>query len=287
VDVYITKPDAVLANISPTYSLGYGGNTTFQRMAAGSYRVRATTYNNKSLLYDSGPINLPVDAAQNIYLYGITATHAFTATQVGVTSNTVEELPSLVSAVRVVNAAYQTGAIDMQVDGAPQFSNLAYRAAVASYQSVAAGERAFAFEAHAAPGTAIATLTATPAPSTDTTLLVSGPSDALVVTPMPDFNRPPTAGTARLRVVNASPDIAAFDVAVDDKVVATNVSYPGPSEYFNIASGNHTVKLFSPGTTTPVFTFPSATFNGANVYSLYLMGPSSGLVQLVVQDNSG
>ncbi len=285
IDVYITGPDADIADMDPTYTLAFGGNTSFQRTTAGTYRVRATVYSTKSIMYDSGPIDLPVDSAQNIFLYGITSTHTFNASQVAVQNSVTKALPGLTSTVRVVNAGYQTTAIDVQDNGVALLENLVYQKAVAGYLPITAGSSAFTVNLTATPGTTVGSLTTTIGPSLDTTLLVSGPNDALVVTPMSDNNIPPDSSAARLRIVNASPDVTAFDVSVDDVVVATNVTYPGPSSYFYVQSGNHTIKLLTPGTTTVIYTFNGTSYGGGNVYSAYLMGPASALVELITQDN--
>ncbi|MBS0319429.1 MAG: DUF4397 domain-containing protein [Proteobacteria bacterium] len=286
VDVYITAPDVDIANVDPTYTLSFGSNTSFQRVTAGPYRVRVTVYSTKSLMYDSGPLDFPVNSVQSIFLYGITSTHTFNASQVAVQNSVTKPLPSLTSTVRIFNAGYQTTAIDVQDNGVALVTNLAFPKAVAGYLPILAGSNTFTVNLTAAPGSPLSTLATTIAPSLDTTLLVSGPNDALVITPMSDDNLPPDSSAARLRVVNAAPDITAFDVSVDDVVVATNVTYPGPSPYFYVQSGNHTIKLLSPGTTTPIFTVNSTAFGGNNVYTVYLMGPSSALQDVVTQDNN-
>jgi hypothetical protein len=63
------------------------------------------------------------------------------------------------------------------------------------------------------------------------------------------------------------------------------VAYTQASLFFDVSSGNHTIKLLSPGTTTPIYTVDSRAYGGNTVISIYLTGPASALKQLVTQDN--
>jgi hypothetical protein len=148
-----------------------------------------------------------------------------------------------------------------------------------------AGQRTITFSATAAPTTTIAEAAITFDGSTDSTILLSGTNGALRVSSFSDFNTPPPSDKARVRVIGASPEIAAFDVAVDDVVVATNVTYTTASPYFDVSSGTHTIKLFAPGTTTPIYTVDSRAYGGNSVYTIYLSGPAAALKQLITQDN--
>lgn len=283
--VFVTAPGAVLDANQPTYGLGYGGNTTFQRLPAGTYQVRVAIIGTTTLMYDSGPIDLALGASQGIYLYGVTATHSLSALLGDVGGGTTKALPNHQSAIKTVNAAYQVPNVDMAVDGVPTALNIAYNAASATYAPIVAGQRTITFQATAVPGTDIANTSATFDGSTDSTVLISGPLGALRISTLADFNLPPAGNIARLRVVNAAPDFAAFDVAVDDVVVATNVQYTTASPFQDLNSGNHTIKLYAPGTTTPIYTVDSRAYGGSAVYSVYLMGPAANLQNLITQDN--
>jgi hypothetical protein len=284
VDVYITPPGQDITTISPTYTLAYGGTTSFQTMPAGDYEVRVTPYLQYTLLYDSGSVNFPLNASQGLYLYGIT-THSLNVMQVSVNNGTTKPLPNLLAALKVVNAAYQRADVDLKVNGIVEVGNLATNTATVTYIPVTAGQSILWFNDTLVPNTTIAAVTTTLDPSTDSTVMISGASGSEVATVFTDFNTPPPPNDARIRVINASPDAPAFDVAVDGEVAATNVQYTNASAYFDVPSGNHSITFLATGTTTPIFTISQQAFGGGGVFSIYLTGPNSALTDLLTQDN--
>ena len=284
-DVYVTAPGVDITTIAPTYILAYGGSTSLQTMLAGDYQIRVTPYGQYTLFYDSGVINLPVNASQGLYLYGITATHSLNVLQANVNNGVTKPLPNLLAALKVVNAAYQRADVDLKANGIVQVANLATNTATVTYFPVTAGENILWFNDTLVPNVTIAAVTATLNASTDSTVMISGAAGSEVATVFSDYNTPPTTNDARIRVINASPDAPAFDVAVDGSIAATNVQYTKASTYFNVASGNHTITLLATGTSTVLFTISNQAFGGSGVFSIYLTGPNSALNDLLVQDN--
>jgi hypothetical protein len=286
-DVYITAPGVDITTISPTYTLAYGGATSFQTMLAGDYEVRVAPFSQFNLLYDSGTVNFPVNAAQGLYLYGVTSTHALNVLQSNVSGGTTMPLPNLLAALKVVNAAYQRADVDLKDNGVVQVGNLATNTATVTYIPVTAGLSILSFNDTLVPNTTIATITTTLNPSTDSSVMISGAAGSEVATVLSDVNTPPSTDVARIRAINASPDAPAFDVAVDGTVVptATNVQYTQSSGYFDVASGNHTITFLATGTSTVIFTITQQAFGGSGVFSIYLNGPASALVDLLTQDN--
>jgi len=283
-DVYLTSPGLVLTNVSPQYQLGYAGNTNFALTNSGDYELRLLRSNSGFVAFDSGTITLPDQATQTLYIYAKDATHAINVLRVDAAGNT-SLIPNTIAAVKVVNAAYQAGAVDQKWDGTTGATNVPYPGATQTYYSIPVGTHAITFEATATPGATIASASETFDSATDSTLLVSGANGSLVISKLADSNLAPASGVATVRVVNASPDVPAFDVVVDGSVKATNVTYTHASPYFNIDNSNHKVQFMVPGTMTPIFTIDSQQFGTQQVSSLYLMGPSSDLRKFLTQDN--
>ena len=238
------------------------------------------------LAYDSGTIPFADQATDSYYIYVKNGTHAVNVLKLSMAAgSSVVEVPNTLAAVKVVNAAYQAGAVDQKSDGIVVVNNLPYPSATATYYTLPAGSRIITFESHATPGAAIATATETFAPSTDSTILLSGPNGSQVITVLADHDISPPSGVARVRVVNASADVPAFDLVVDGEVKATNVAYTQASAYFDISNSNHKVEFRVPGTTTSLLTIDSQQFGGAQVSSLYLIGPAGALAKLLTVDN--
>ena len=59
VDVYLTAPDAALADASPAATLEFSDDSGQVSVEAGDYRVRLTPVGETTVVYDSGTITLP------------------------------------------------------------------------------------------------------------------------------------------------------------------------------------------------------------------------------------
>lgn len=285
IDLFLTTPGLSLDNQSPQFQLGFGSTTPFALTATGNYQLRLLRSNSGFVVYDSGTIALADQATQTFYIYTKDGTHALNVLKVNNAGGTTTAVPNLLAAFKVVNGAYQAGTVDEKTDGVLGIQNIAYPATSETYNTLLAGTRTITFESHAAPGAAIATTTATFAPSTDSTLLISGPNGSEVITVLPDNNISVAAETAKVRFVNGSADVPAFDVAIDGVVKAANVAYTHASDYFNLDNSNHKVQLLVPGTTTAIFTVDQQQFGGGQVTTFYLVGPASALTKIISPDN--
>lgn len=284
-DIYLSTPGLPLANLSPQYQLGLGGATSFVLTNTGDYELRLLRSNSGLVAYDSGTIALADQATQTFFIIAKDGTHAVNVLKVDTASSATTLLPNTLAAVKVVNAAYQTGAVDQKWDGTLAAPNIAYRAATQTYYTLPVGTRLITFEAHDAPGAAIASANETFVSATDSTVLISGANGSQVISVFADKDQSPHSGTARVRMINASPDVPAFDVVIDGNLKASNVAYTHASEYFDLDESNHKVQLMVPGTSTPVFTLDSQQFGSGQVSTMYLMGPSTALEKLITQDD--
>jgi hypothetical protein len=106
-----------------------------------------------------------------------------------------------------------------------------------------------------------------------------------------DSNLPPGPGNARVRVVNASADIAALDVFVNfSKQIA---GLPRNSGAYALELGADAVSgttfQFSfnvAGTAQTVLTLPAINVLGTRTYTLYVVGPASALQGAITQDSN-
>src|SRR5262245_12433042 len=196
-DFYMTTPTAVLDNLSPNLAgIPYAVSTGFLQFTGGSYRIRFTESGTKTVVYDSGAQTFAAGATIDTIVYtrnGGLLCNVMVAYVTGSQQSMI--LNSTIATVKVFNAAYQTGSVNMYVDGAttPLVSNLAYPAA-SSYQFVPAGMRTLGFEATSTPGAIIATASPTLAGATDSTALLTGLAGAEQVVVLNDLNFPPLVG---------------------------------------------------------------------------------------------
>jgi hypothetical protein len=280
-----TPPNQPIGSVSPQFGMGFGGSTSFVRTNTGDYQLRLVRSSSTLLAFDSGTITLPDQSTTAYYIYVKDSTHAPNILQLDVATGAASDLPNTLAAVKVVNAAFQAGAVDQFYDGTSAATNVAYPGTTSTYYTLPAGPHTVTFQSHATPGAAIATASETFNASTDTTLLLSGANGSLSITALPDHDIAPQSGTARVRVVNASPDVPAFDLAIDGEVKAANVGYTQASAYFDTSDANHKVEFRVPGTTTSLLTLDSQQFGSGQVSTLYLVGPAGSLAKLLTPDS--
>jgi hypothetical protein len=280
-----TPPGQPIGSVAPQFGMGFGGSTSFVRTNTGDYQLRLVRSSSTLLAFDSGTITLPDQSTTAYYIYVKDSTHAPNILQLDVGTGAASDLPNTLAAVKVVNAAFQAGAVDQLYDGTSAATNVAYPGTTSTYYTLPAGTHTITFESHATPGAAIAMASETFTASTDTTLLLSGANGSLSITALPDHDIAPKSGTARVRVVNASPDVPAFDLAIDGEVKAANVGYTQASAYFDTSDANHKVEFLVPGTTTSLLTIDSQQFGSGQVSTLYLVGPSGSLAKLLTPDS--
>jgi hypothetical protein len=153
------------------------------------------------------------------------------------------------------------------LEGVPFGVGLTYTAATpatlpapstALYSAVLAGNRSLVLKRTADTTVTVATLPLSITADTDITVFATGGTGGGTVTAFTttDDNSAPTAGQARVRVINMSPRAGAIDVFVTaanaDLAAATptvaNLAVRGPATYSNIAPGTYQVRAVPAGT---------------------------------------
>jgi hypothetical protein len=104
---------------------------------------------------------------------------------------------------------------------------------------------------------------------------------------------PPDPGTAKLRVINASPDVGEIDVftpGADDSVLS-DVDYMESTDYAEIKPMSGKLLLHREDEKTVLLEAPPSSFDAGKVYTLILLGWSRGappdLKTIVVEDRFG
>jgi hypothetical protein len=71
VDVYVTSPGADISNIAPTFNFAFKDNVDAGALPAGPVQIRATGVNSKTVVYDSGPLDLTPFAGSQLLIAAI------------------------------------------------------------------------------------------------------------------------------------------------------------------------------------------------------------------------
>ncbi|HTP48871.1 MAG TPA: DUF4397 domain-containing protein [Casimicrobiaceae bacterium] len=291
VDVYLTAPGADISLSAPviesaTSTLGAFGTINM----TGPFELRITPANTKDVVFDALDVNIPDAGLTQIIVYSTGSTRLVRAALLNNdNSGTGQVYNSLISEFKFVNASAAGSPLNVFVDGVLTLANVPY-AGVSSYQVTGAGTRNITVQATATPGANLLTIVTSFEPASDSSIVGSGPGGDLRGLVLSDDNSPPAAGRARIRFVNASPDLTAMDVYVNFVrqfgAVASNTASPytelvadatGMTAYefdFNVA-----------GTNMPVLQLPGVTITSGKTYSVYVVGPLGALQGVVVADD--
>ncbi|RDI96003.1 DUF4397 domain-containing protein [Meiothermus sp. QL-1] len=100
----------------------------------------------------------------------------------------------------------------------------------------------------------------------------------------------PAEGVAKVRVIHASPDAPAVDVALKGgPVLFRNLAFGQRSGYGTVRAGAYDLEVRPTGTTTAVLPLEGVAFEGGKVYSVFAVGLVAGqtLEVVVVEDSYG
>ncbi|MFN0147285.1 MAG: DUF4397 domain-containing protein [Dehalococcoidia bacterium] len=189
--------------------------------------------------------------------------------------------------VRVMHASPDAPAVDIFVDGQKAVTALAFPNNT-GYVSLPAGTRNVKVFVSPSNGTGAAALEAdlAVAAGVDYTVLAVGrlADSTLALLPLRDNNALPAQGKAHVRLIHASPDAPAVNVAVagTSTNVFSNVAFKGVGDYTPVATGTYNldVKVASSGQTAKSVT--GLVLGNQGVYTAVAVGlAGAGTLQVV------
>ncbi|MEO8344092.1 MAG: DUF4397 domain-containing protein [Betaproteobacteria bacterium] len=285
-DIYLTPPGQALDNVSPIFTyIAYTNSNIFGQFASGQYQLRMTVAGTKTVVYDSGAITFADQTSTDVIIYSrgsqvlvnVLLDDSDGAGQQVVANSTLSRL-------KVVNAAFQTGAVNQLLNGVSGVSNLQF-ATASPYTIIPSGAATVSFEANAAPGATIASLANTFIPAMDQSVFVTGFSGMTSATGLIDNNSPPLNNYASVRFVNTSPDSKPLDVYANDVLQASAVGTYAASAYVALAAGTTFTLVFKDSTTQAiVLTMPNQTLATLETFSVYVIGPAGALAGMLTPD---
>jgi hypothetical protein len=290
VDVYLTQPGADLSVTGPNIAnVVFATPTFYFPVNIGNLELRITPHLSKEVIYDAQVGTFADKSLAEIILYGKGSANLVGAAVLNIDSaGTGQVFPSTLAEFKVLNGTSLGAPLNVFVDGALTLANIPF-AGVSNYQKVATGTRTITVESAASPGATLLSLMVDLAPSTDTSIALSGSAGALRSLVLKDNNLPPAANRARVRFVNASPDLAAMDVYVNFVRQFADVASNTASPYADLAAdATGTVYEFDfnvAGTTTPALKLPGVTLLAGKTYTVYVVGQAAALQGVVSQDD--
>lgn len=272
-DVYLAS-SADISNASALIpSAVYGTPTTAVQMPAGSYTLVYTIAGTKDVVFTSTPQSLASGASYTALVLpagGARLSNAMIYLQG--TAGSATFLSNPLGRVKAVNAVPASTALTFKADSQTLLSNVPYGGS-SNYVNVTSGSHTFQLEASNVPGSTIATLTQTIAPSRDYSLFAMGSLATPSLVAFLDDNTAPASGLVRIRFVNALSDGTPVDALLNFAGQASGLAAGAASGYYSVTpSLTYTVTFTTAGGVTVVATITPVELDAGGVYTAYVTG---------------
>lgn len=175
--------------------------------------------------------------------------------------------------INVVHASPDAPNVDIYLDGQLALSNLAF-GWYSGWIPVPAGDHQIQVTATGtAPDTAVIDATVTLESGVAYQVAATGQlaniAPAIFETDLSELS----ADTARVRVIHASPDAPAVDVAVTGgDVLISDLTFPNASEYLEVPAGAYDLEVRPAGTMDVALALPGVQLDGGTVYDIFAIG---------------
>ncbi len=194
------------------------------------------------------------------------------------------------SCLRVIHAAPDAGPVDVYIGDSPIAEGLAFGDA-SEFTAAANGDQQLRIVAAGQPiDQAIIDMTQGLTSGGAGQVLISGMTDDVQATIMGVDLRALPANQARVRVIHASPDLDAIDVAVaGDQTPFAGIAYRNASGYVVFDAGTVSFQLRENGSDTLLLEAPDVPLEAGMVYDIVAIGQSEdGTLQMVIYEaNAG
>jgi hypothetical protein len=181
--------------------------------------------------------------------------------------------------VRVIHASPDAPAVDVYVDGNAALEGVAFPA-ISDYLPVPAGEhqvQVFAAGADPASDTPVIDETLTLSGGTDYTVAAVGELANIQAAVIEDDNSQTAPGKAHVKVIHASPDAPAVDIAVaGGPVLVPNLAFPEAAGPLPVDAGTYDLEVRAAGTETVALPLDGVTLEEGTVYTVVAVGLLNG-----------
>lgn len=185
--------------------------------------------------------------------------------------------------VRVVHASPDAPAVDVYADGSKVLTNVAYKGS-SDYLTVPAGAhnfKVFATGANPSSGTPVINADATLEAGKDYTVAAIGKLAQIKPLVLVDDNTAPAAAKAHVRVVHASPDAPAVDVAVKGgPVLFPNLAFGKDAGPLPVDAGTYDLEVRPAGTMTVALAVNGVQLQAGKIYTIFAVGLLNGTPKL-------
>ena len=181
--------------------------------------------------------------------------------------------------VRVIHASPDAPAVDVYANDGKVLSNVPFKTA-SDYLSVPAGAynfKVFATGANPASDTAVIDADAALEAGKDYTVVALGKLADIKPGVFVDNNAAPAAGKAHVRVLHASPDAPAVDIAVKSgPVLFPNLAFEKQAGPSPVDAGTYDLEVRAAGTMTVALAIDDVTLEAGKIYDVLAVGLLNG-----------
>jgi hypothetical protein len=185
--------------------------------------------------------------------------------------------------VRVIHASPDASAVDVYADDTKVLTNVPYKGS-SDYLPVPAGPhnfKVYATGANPASDEPVIDADATVAAGKDYTVVAVGKLADIQAAVFEDNNAAPAAGKAHVRVIHASPDAPAVDVAVTGgPVLFSNLAFPNSAGPSPVDAGTYDLEVRAAGTTTVALPINGVQLQAGKIYTVLAVGLLNGEPEL-------
>ena len=290
VDLYLTPPGTDLSVTAPSVSgVGFGATSNYRAVPTGDYELRVTIGGSKEVIYDASAGAFADKSIVEAIIFGKGSAKLVNTALLNIDSTgTGQVIDNTLAEFKVLNGSAVGAPLNIFVDGVIVLANVPF-GGVSNYQKVTTGSRTITVQSTNTPGATLLTVVADLAPATDTSIAVSGPAGALRSLVLSDNNLPSAVNRARVRFVNASPDLASIDVYVNFvkrfSGVASNTASPYSELIADATGTTYEFDFNLAGTVTPVLMLPGVTLTSGKTYTIYVVGAGAAPLGVVSNDN--
>jgi hypothetical protein len=198
----------------------------------------------------------------------------------------VAPMPTMAQAaqswIRVMHDSPDAPNVDVFVDGAPVFENVAY-STTSNYQAIASGQhRVQVTPAGKSVDDSVIDINVDLTRGKPYTVLALGEMATIKGQLLPDTSKTPPAGHARVRIIHAAINIGTVDIYPSGSTIPVLTDqYFGSADYINIPAGTYTFDVTPAGSSEVVLTSQQLKFEPGWVYSLVIYQPNTVATPLV------
>jgi hypothetical protein len=184
--------------------------------------------------------------------------------------------------IRVMHDSPNAPNVDVFVDGAPVFENVAY-STTSNYKVLASGQhRVQIVPAGKSIDDSVIDFNVDLTRGKPYTVLALGEVTNIKGQLLADTSKAPPTGHARVRIIHAAPDIGTVDIYPSGSTVPVLTDqYFGSADYINIPAGTYTFDATQSGSSKIVLTSQQLKLEPGWVYSLVIYQPDTTTTPLV------